>query len=265
MAHNLKHIFFEVFNMDGISNYRLDTGCPQARFNSPQPSHSPVKSCQSLHLTQRSSMAQTLTFNHPHPTYPTYIIETTCTSFLGHKPDVAIYRQHNNISQKVAEANFEKKNSVSRIKYHESKKVEDLRLESDQTQRVCGTIDGMPWGWWQPSQVDKLLVEILAPSNELVARFIYANDHHFSDKIIKFDTVLGELQIVDEEYVSNQSILDQLVCTTVTMVEREKRRQHKLRGERRTAPVASSTVTVTRVADLEFDEPPPPYDDGVIR
>ena len=210
-------------------------------------------------------MAQTLTFNHPHPTHPTYNIETTCTSFLGHKPDLAIYRQQNNIAQKVAEGNFEKKNSVSRIKYYESKKVEDLRLESDQTKRVCGTIDGMPWGWWQPSQVDNLLVEILAPSNELVARFIYANDHNFSDKVIKFDTVLGELQIVDEEYVSNQSILDQLVCTTVTMVEREKRRQHELRGERRKVPVASSTAIITRAADLEFDEPPPPYDDGVIR
>ena len=209
-------------------------------------------------------MAQTLTFELAHPTHPTYTIETTRTSFLGLKPDVAIYRQRNNISQKVAEGNFDKHYPVSRIKYHESKKVEDLRLESDQTQRVYGMIDGMPWGWWQPSQADNLLVEILAPSNELVARFIYANDHNFSDKVIKFDTVLGELQII-EEYASNQIILDQVVCTTVTLVEREKRRQHKLRGEKRTAPVASSTATVTRADDLEIDELPPPYDDGVIR
>ena len=250
--------------MDGNLNNRLDTGCSKASFNPPQPSSSPMKSCQSLYLTQISSMAQTLTFDHPHPTHPTYNIETTCTSFLGLKPDVAIYRQHNNISQKVAEGNFEKNNPVSRIKYYKSKKVEDLRLESDQTQRICGTIDGMPWGWWQPSQADNLLVEILAPSNEIVARFIYANDHNFSDKVIKFDTVLGELQ-VDDEYASNQIILDQLVCTTVTLVEREKRRQHKLRGEKRTAPVASSTTTVTRADDLEFDELPPLYDDGVIR
>ena len=250
--------------MDGNSKYGLDTGCSQASFNPPEPSHSPMKSCQSLYLTQISSKAQTLTFEDAHPTHPTYNIETTCTSFLGLKPDVAIYRQHNNISQKVAEGNFEKHNPVSRIKYHESKKVEDLRLESDQTQSVCGTIDGMPWGWWQPSQADNLLVEILAPSNELVARFIYANDHNFSDKVIKFDTVLGELQII-EEYASNQIILDQVVCTTVTLVEREKRRQHKLREEKRTAPVASSTATVTRADDLEIDELPPPYDDGVIR
>lgn len=250
--------------MDGNLNYRLDTGCSKASFDPPQPSHSPMKSCQSLYLTQTSSMAQTLTFDRPHPTHPTYHIETTRTSFLGHKPDVAIYRQHNNISQKVAEGNFEKNNPVSKIKYHESKKVEDLRLESDQTQRVCGTIDGIPWGWWQPSQADNLLVEILAPSNELVARFVYANDHNFSDKVIKFDTVLGELQ-VNEEYASNQIILDQLVCTTVTLVEREKRRQHKLSGEKRTAPVAGSTATVNQARDLEFDELPPPYDDGVIR
>lgn len=109
-----------------------------------------------------------------------------------------------------------------------------------------------------------MLVEILAPSNELVARFVYANDHNFSDKVIKFDTVLGELQ-VNEEYASNQIILDQLVCTTVTLVEREKRRQHKLSGEKRTAPVAGSTATVNQARDLEFDELPPPYDDGVIR
>ena len=250
--------------MDGNLNYHLDTGNTKASFDPPQPSHSPLKSCQSLSLTQISSRAQTLTFDHPHPTHPTYNIETTSTSFLGHKPDVAIYRQHNNISQQLAEGNFEKKHSVSKIKYHESKKVEDLRLESDETQRVCGTIDGMPWGWWQPSQADNLLVEILAPSTELVARFIYANDHNFSDKVIKFDTVLGQLQL-DEEYASNQIILDQVVCTTVTLVEREKRRQHKLSGEKRTAPVAGSTATVTRAEDLEFDSIPPLYDDGVIR
>ena len=231
--------------------------------NPPLPSHSPMKSCQSLYLTQLSSKAQTLTFDHPHPTHPTYNIETTCTSFLGHKPDVAIYRQHNNISQKVAEGDFKKNNPVCRIKYFESKKVEDLRLESDQTQRVYGTIGGMPWGWWQPSQADSLLVEILAPSKELVARFIHANDHNFSDKVIKFNTVLGELQIVDS-YASNQIILDQLVCTTVTLLDREKRRQHKLRGEKRTAPEASPTVTVAQVGDLEFDEPPPPYHDCTI-
>ena len=253
--------------MDGDLNHRLDTGCSEASFNPPQPSHSPMKSCQSLYLTQISSRTQTLTFDRPNPTHPTYHIEITRTSFLGHKPDIAIYRQHNNISQKVAEGNFEKHKTVSRIKYHESKKVEDLRLESDQTQRVCGTIDGIIWGWWQPSQADNLLVEILAPSNELVARFIYANDHDFSDKVIKFDTVLGELQII-EHYASNQTILDQVVlvvCTTVTLVEREKRRQHTLSGEKRTAPVAGSTATVTRAEDLEFDELPPPYDDGVIR
>ena len=235
--------------MNGNSNHPLDTGCSEASFDPPQPSQPPMKSYQSLHLTQVSSKAQTLSFDHPHPTHPTYNIETTCTSFLGLKPDVAIYRQHDNISQKVAEGNFERDNTVSRIKYYESKKVEDLRLESDRTQRVFGTIDGIPWGWWQPSQADNLLVEILTPSN---------------DKVIKFNTVLGELHI-DDDYASNQTILDQVVCTTVTLVEREKRRQHKLRGEKGTVPAASSTATVTRADDLQLGELPPPYDDGVIR
>lgn len=135
----------------------------------------------SLHLKQISSQAQTLTFDRPHPIHPAYNVEISSTSFLGHKSDVAISREHNNISQRVAEGNFEKHSSVSRIKYRQSKKVEDLRLESDQTQNVIGTIDGILWGWWQPSQVDSLLVEIVAPSNELIARFVYSNDHIFSD------------------------------------------------------------------------------------
>lgn len=245
-------------------NYTLNTDAPQASFNPPQASYPPMKNSQSLRLTQISSKAQTLTFDQPHPTRPTYNIETTSTSFLGHKPDVAISREHNNISQKVAEGNFEKYHPISKIKYRESKKVEDLRLENHQTQRICGTIDGMPWGWWQPSQVDNLVVEIVAPSNELFARFIYSNDHNFSDKIIKFGTVLGELQI-DEQYVSDQIVLDQVVCTTVTLVEREKRRQHKLRGEEGTAPVASLTAGIIRAGDLGVDGPAPPYDDGIIR
>lgn len=245
-------------------NYALNKGSPQASSNPPQASYPPMKSYQSLHLKQISSKAQILTFDQPHPTHPTYNIETTSTSFLGLKPDLDISRQLNNISQKVAEGNFEKHHPVSKIKYRESKKVEELRLENHQTQRVFGTIDGLPWGWWQPSQVDNLLVELVAPSNELIARFVYSNDHNFSDKVIKFDTVLGELQ-VDERYASSQTMLDQVVCTTVTLVEREKRRQHKLRGEEGTAPVASLRAGITQAGDLEVDGPSPPYDDGIIR
>lgn len=245
-------------------NYPLHGGSPEASSNPPQASYPPMKTYQSLHLKQISSKAQILTFDQPHPTHPTYSIETTSTSFLGHKPDLAISREHNNISQKVAGGNFEKYNPVSKIKYRDLKKVEELRLEDHQTQRTIGTIDGMPWGWWQPSQVDNLLVEIVAPSNELIARFVYSNDHNFSDKVIKFGTVLGELQ-VDEQYASNQTVLDQVVCMTVTLVEREKRRQHKLRGEEGTAPVASLKVGITHPSNLEVDGPVLPYDDGVIR
>lgn len=162
-------------------SYPLNTGCPEASFNPSQASYPPMEGYHSLHLKQISSQAQTLTFDRPHPIHPAYNVEISSTSFLGHKSDVAISREHNNISQRVAEGNFEKHSSVSRIKYRQSKKVEDLRLESDQTQNVIGTIDGILWGWWQPSQVDSLLVEIVAPSNELIARFVYSNDHIFSD------------------------------------------------------------------------------------
>lgn len=238
-------------------SYALNRGSPEASSNPPLASYPAMKSYQSLQLKQISSKAQVLTFDQPYPSHPTYNIETTSTSFLGLKPDLAISRD----SQKVAEGNFEKYHPVSKIKYRESKKVEELRLENHQTQRAIGTIDGVPWGWWQPSQVDNLLVEMVAPSNELIARFVYSNDHNFSDKVIKFDTVLGKLQ-VDEQYASNQTMLDQVVCMTVTLVEREKRRQHKLRGEEGTAPVASLEAGITHAGDLDVDGPSPPYDDG---
>ena len=242
------------------TSYPLNVGSFEANFSPPQAFYSPMKGYQSLHLKQISSKAQTLTFDKPHPTHPTYSIETTSTSFLGHKPDLAISREHNQISQKVAEGNFEKYQAVSKVKFRESEQVEELRLEDHQTQRVVAILDGELWGWWQPSQADNLLVEIVAPSNELIARFVYSNDHNFSDKVIKFGTVLGELQI-DDQYASNQSVLDQVVCMTVTLVEREKRRQHKLRGEEGTAPVTSLNAGVTHSGDLELDGPAPPYED----
>ena len=242
----------------------LNIGSPKLSSNPPLASYPPMKRYQSLQLKQISSKAQVLTFDQPDPSHPTYNIETTSTSFLGHKPDLAISREYNNIAQKVAEGHFEKYNPVSKIKYRESKKVEELRLEDHQTQRTIGILDGTPWGWWQPSQVDNLLVEIVSPSNELIARFVYSNDHNFTDKVIKFDTVLGELQ-VNEHYASDQAVLDQVVCTTVTLVEREKRRQHKLMGEEGTAPVASLKAGNIQYGDLDVDGPAPSYDDGIIR
>ena len=249
-------------------NCPLKESYPDASSNRPQASYPFMKSYQSLHLKQISSKAQILTFDQPHPTHPTYNIKTTSTSFLGHKPDLAISHNHNNVSQKIAEGHFEKYNEdhgpVSRIKYHESKKIQDLRPEYHQTQRIVGKINGILWGWWQPSQVDKLLVDILAPSNEPIARFVYSNDHNFSDKIIKFGTVLGELQ-VEEPYASDQPLLDQVVCTTVTLVESEKRRQRRLREEGWMAPVATLNTGIFEGGDLAIDEPAPPYDETVIR
>ena len=240
--------------------YPPNIGSSKGNFNPPQAFYSPMKNYHSLHLKQISSKAQILTFDKPHPTHPIYTIETTSTSFLGHKPDLAISREHNTVAQKVAEGHFEKYQPVSKIKFRESKQIIELRLEDHQTQREIGTIDGKLWAWWQPSQADKLLVEIVAPSNDLIARFVYSNDHNFSDKVIKFGTMLGELQ-VDDQYASNQTVLDQVVCMTVTLVEREKRRQYKMRGEEGTAPVTSLNAGTTYSGDLEFDGPAPPYED----
>ena len=68
--------------------------------------------------------------------------------------------------------------------------------------------------------MDNLLVEIVALLNELITRFVYLNGHNITDKLIKFNTVLGELQ-VDQQYVRDLTILDQVMCTTVKSVESE--------------------------------------------
>lgn len=82
--------------------------------------------------------------------------------------------------------------------------LEELRLRTIQRND-----EGVLWGRWQPSHVDNLLVEIMAPANEFIARFVYWNNHTFSIKVIKFATVLGELQ-VDGQYASKQTVLDQV-------------------------------------------------------
>ena len=252
-----------------MNDYPLNKGALEASSNPPQASSPDMKSFQSFHLMQISSKTQILTFDQPHSTHPIYSIDIATSfqnhnSFLNLEPDLAIVRQVNNIFHKVADGKFKKNSTISRIKYHETKKVEELQLEDYQTQRTVGAIDGMPWGSWQPSQVDKLLVNIVAPSNELIARFIYSNGHNFTDKLIKFNTVLGELQ-VDQQYVRDLAVLDQVVCTTVTLVEREKRRLHKLMAEERTTPAASLKAGISHAEDLEADGPAPPYDDGIIR
>ena len=250
-----------------MNDYPLNKDSLEASSDPPQASSPDTKSFQSFHLMQISSKAQILTFDQPHPTHPIYSIEAAASfsfinhnSFLNHKPDLAIVRQYDNISQKVADGNFEKNGTTSRIKYHETKKVEELRLEDHQTQRTVGTIDGILWGTWQPSQVDRLLVEIVAPSNELIARFVYSNGHNITDKLIKFNTVLGELQ-VDQQYVCDLTVLDQVVCTTITLVEREKRRLHKLMAEGKAAPAASLKARISHTDD----GPDPSFDDGIIR
>ena len=43
--------------------------------------------------------------------------------------------------------------------------------------------------------MDNLLVEIMAPANEFIARFVYRNNHNFPIRVIKFATVPGELQV----------------------------------------------------------------------
>lgn len=108
------------------------------------------------------------------------------------------------------------------------------------------------------------MVEIVAPSDELIAQFVHYNDHNFSDQVIKSGTVLEELQ-VDDQYASNQPVLDQAVCTTVTLVEREKQRQHKLSEDEGMARVASLNVGIDHAGDLEVNGPAPPYEDGIIR
>lgn len=70
-------------------------------------------------------------------------------------------------------------------------------------------------------------MEIVTPSNRLMAQFTYTSEDTFIAKNIKDSTVLGTLEVA--EAASQQCVLDQVVCTTVVLIERAKRRGQNLR------------------------------------
>lgn len=61
---------------------------------------------------------------------------------------------------------------------------------------------------------------------------------------VKDDTGLGSLEVSEEAY--EQGVVDQMVCMTVVLVERTKRRGRKLKGSEGGAPMASlGSVAIT--------------------
>ncbi len=201
-----------------------------------QENYAPMKSGQSLQLVHVNRKLQTLSFPPGSSSHNYNVKINGGTGFLN-KPDLLISRDSGTL-EKIAEGRFEKYGPGTTIKYSESGKIHDLQLETSQSQRFMVTVDGKPLWFWQPSQEDKYLVQVVTAANGLVAQFTYSGEHTFVGRDVKDDTVLGILEVA-EPYASQQAVLDQLVSMTVVLVERSKRRGRKLHGSEGTRPMNS--------------------------
>ena len=197
--------------------------------------YAPMQSIRTLQLLHVSRKVQTCSFppgaNNFH-----YSIKVHDSQTLIKKPDLIIGRESNGLIDKVGEGKFEKYGAGTTIEYSESKEIHDLQLESSLSQRFMITVGGIPLWWWQPSRRNKEIAELVTDRNELVAQFTYSGEHTLLGRDVKDDTVLGVLE-VDGHYASQRNLLDQLVCTTVVLVERGRRRGRNLRGAEGTSPM----------------------------
>ena len=199
-----------------------------------------MRSVQTLQLLHVNKKHQTFSFP-PGTCSFQYSIQVRDNSGLMKKPDLTIARESGTL-KKVGEGRFEKYGAGTTIKYLESGMIQDLQLESSLSQRFMVTVDGKLQWWWQPSQGDKLVAEVVTAENDLMALFTYSGEHVLVGRDVKDDTVLGVLEI-DAKYASQPSVLDQLVSMTVVLVERARRRGRNLRGAEGTSPRVSLAVT----------------------
>ena len=205
-------------------------------FNLLQENYAPMKSGQSLQLVHVNRKLQTLSFP-PGLTSHNYNVKINDGTGFLNKPDLLISRGSGTL-EKIAEGRFEKYGPGTTIEYSKSGKTHDLQLETSQSQRFMVTVDGRPLWYWQPSQQDKYLVQVVTAANGLVAQFIYSGEHTFVGRDVKDDTVLGVLEVA-EPYASQEAMLNQLVSMTIVLVERSKRRGRKLHGTEGTRPMMS--------------------------
>lgn len=205
-------------------------------FNLEQVDYETMKSVQTLQLLHVNPKLQTMSFP-PGSASNSYNVKVNDGTGFLNKPDLLISRDTGTL-EKIGEGRFEKYGPGTTIKYPESGKIHDLQLETSLSQRFKITHDGKPLWLWQPSIQDKYLVQVLTASNELIAQFTYSGEHTFVGRDVKDNTVLGVLE-VDGTHAHDQAMLDQLVCMTVVLVERSKRRGRKLHGAEGTSPMTS--------------------------
>ncbi len=194
-----------------------------------------MTSFKTLQLRRVSSSVETFYVEQGDPYATGYSIKVrNSTNFLN-KPDLVITREQNHLSTKVGEGRFEKYSAVTTLKYPESGVAQDLQLESHQSQRFAVNVNGKPCWWWQPFKVRKYRAEMVTTSNRLLAEFTYSGEHTFMGRDVTHGAILGTLEVGEEAF--EQGVLDQVVCITVVLVERAKRRRSILKGADGGAPV----------------------------
>ena len=211
-------------SLDAAPSYTAEFSCPVPNF----------QTLQLLHVNRKQR-----TFSFPPETSSFhYSIQVNDSSGLIKKPDLIIARDSGTL-EKIGEGRFEKYGPGTAIKYFESGQTHDLQLESSLSQRFMITHDGNPLWWWQPSQRDTKVAEVVTAGNEFMAQFTYsAGGHSLVGRDVKDDTVLGVLE-VGGRYACQPAVLDQIVSMTAVLVERAKRRGRNQRGYEGTSPITS--------------------------
>ncbi len=83
---------------------------------------------------------------------------------------------------------------------------------------------------------------MVTTSNRLPAEFTYSGEHTFMGRDITDGAVLETLEVSEEGF--EQGVLDQVVCITVVLVERAKRRGRFLKGADGGAPMTGLGTVV---------------------
>ncbi|KAL6721162.1 hypothetical protein ACLMJK_000264 [Lecanora helva] len=224
--------------MDNLPTYTAEAS-RHANTNSVSPDYehyAPMNSVRTLQLLQVDRKHQNFSFP-PETSHFNYSIRVNDSTGLIKKPDLIIARESGTL-EKVGEGRFEKYSQGTMIKYAESGKTHDLKLESSLSQRFVVTASGIALWWWQPSQRNKDVAEVVTSDNELIAQFTYSGEHVLFGRDVKDNTVLGVLE-VDEQHAAQRAVLDELVSITAVLVERARRRGRNLRGYEGTGPRAS--------------------------
>ncbi|KAK4696097.1 ribosome assembly protein 3, partial [Lecanoromycetidae sp. Uapishka_2] len=179
--------------LDTLPAYSAQSSQPAS--SNPQKGHyPPMSSFKTIQLSQVTASEQSCSTEQGDTHAASYSIKVRDSTSFMNKPDLLICRERNNLSTKIGEGRFSKYGPETTIKYLESGIVQNLQLEDHHSQRFEITANGKLCWWWQPSKVDKYRMEIVTPSDRLLAQFTYTGEHAFMGRDVKDGTVLGDLQ-----------------------------------------------------------------------